>query len=166
MATHSSILAWKIPWTEEPGRLQSMGHKESDTAEQQGTHAHKFPGSWKSHIEFGHPDVMNQLLYWKNWTGALSWDLGPQCSLWCPQLSIASQDKDAGVVWLCWADLLARSPRRQDEPEPSMLSTDRQEHSGRRLYRHRREERRMPGGAEHPLRAPPFLSSHLERRWN
>ena len=25
MTTHSSILAWKIPWTEEPGRLQSMG---------------------------------------------------------------------------------------------------------------------------------------------
>ena len=25
MATHSSILAWKIPWTEEPGELQSMG---------------------------------------------------------------------------------------------------------------------------------------------
>ena len=34
MATHFSILAWKIPWTEEPGRLQSMGHKESDTTEQ------------------------------------------------------------------------------------------------------------------------------------
>ena len=25
MATHSTILAWKIPWTEDPGRLQSMG---------------------------------------------------------------------------------------------------------------------------------------------
>ena len=25
MSTHSSILAWRIPWTEEPGRLQSMG---------------------------------------------------------------------------------------------------------------------------------------------
>ena len=25
MATHSSILAWRMPWTEEPGRLQSMG---------------------------------------------------------------------------------------------------------------------------------------------
>ena len=25
MATHSSILAWRIPWTEEPGQLQSMG---------------------------------------------------------------------------------------------------------------------------------------------
>ena len=28
--THSSILAWEIPWREEPGRLQSMGSKESD----------------------------------------------------------------------------------------------------------------------------------------
>ena len=27
MATHSSILAWRIPWTEEPGRLQSVGWK-------------------------------------------------------------------------------------------------------------------------------------------
>ena len=27
MATHCSILDWRIPWTEEPGRLQSVGHK-------------------------------------------------------------------------------------------------------------------------------------------
>ena len=33
MATHSSTLAWKIPWMEEPGRLQSMGRKESDTTD-------------------------------------------------------------------------------------------------------------------------------------
>ena len=33
MATHSSILVWKIPWTEEPGGLQSMGHKESNKTE-------------------------------------------------------------------------------------------------------------------------------------
>ena len=31
MATHSSILAWRIPWTEEPGKLQSMGSQELDT---------------------------------------------------------------------------------------------------------------------------------------
>jgi hypothetical protein len=31
MATHSRILAWRIPWTEEPGGLQSMGVAESDT---------------------------------------------------------------------------------------------------------------------------------------
>ena len=30
MTNHSSILAWRIPWTEEPGRLQSMGSQESD----------------------------------------------------------------------------------------------------------------------------------------
>ena len=34
MTTHSSILAWEILWTEEPGRLQSMSHKESDTTAQ------------------------------------------------------------------------------------------------------------------------------------
>ena len=34
MATHSSILSWRTPWTEESGRLLSMGHKESDMTEQ------------------------------------------------------------------------------------------------------------------------------------
>ena len=34
MATLSSILAWRIPWTEEAGRLQSKGHKELDMTEQ------------------------------------------------------------------------------------------------------------------------------------
>ena len=33
MATHASIRAWRIPWTEEPGRLQSWDRKESDTTE-------------------------------------------------------------------------------------------------------------------------------------
>ena len=34
MATHSSILAWRIPWTEEPGSLQSMGSQRVDMTEQ------------------------------------------------------------------------------------------------------------------------------------
>ena len=33
MAPHSSTLAWEISWTEEPGRLQSMGREESDMTE-------------------------------------------------------------------------------------------------------------------------------------
>jgi len=33
-ATHSNIRAWRIPWIEEPGELQSMGCKESDMTEQ------------------------------------------------------------------------------------------------------------------------------------
>ena len=35
MATHSSILAWEIPWAEETGGLQPLGSQESDTTKQQ-----------------------------------------------------------------------------------------------------------------------------------
>ena len=38
MATHSDILAWRIPWTEEPGGLQPRGPQESDTTERLSTH--------------------------------------------------------------------------------------------------------------------------------
>ena len=39
MATHSSIAAWRIPWTEEPSRYSPQGRKESDTTEPLSTHA-------------------------------------------------------------------------------------------------------------------------------
>ena len=39
IATHSSILAWKIPWTEEPGKYSPWGDKESDTTERLSMHA-------------------------------------------------------------------------------------------------------------------------------
>ena len=39
MATHSSTLAWRIPWTEETGRLKAMGQRESDTTEHACKHA-------------------------------------------------------------------------------------------------------------------------------
>ena len=38
MATHSSILAWEIPWTEEPGSLRSTGRKESDMTKRLNCH--------------------------------------------------------------------------------------------------------------------------------
>ena len=38
MATHSSILAWRIPWTEEPGRLRSMGLQIVGTETKRPTH--------------------------------------------------------------------------------------------------------------------------------
>ena len=45
-ATYSSILAWEIPWTEKPGRLQSMGLQRVRyalaTKQQQQTHAHTY----------------------------------------------------------------------------------------------------------------------------
>ena len=41
LAIHSSILVWRIPWTEEPGGLYSpWGHKESGTTERMCTHTH------------------------------------------------------------------------------------------------------------------------------
>ena len=48
MATHSSILAWEMPWTEEPGRLQSqrVGHKL----------ATKLPPQWDDYCSFVHSD--------------------------------------------------------------------------------------------------------------
>ena len=40
MATHSSTFVWKIPWTEEPGRVQSMGLQRVDTTEHRHTPNH------------------------------------------------------------------------------------------------------------------------------
>ena len=50
MATHSSILAWRIPWTEEPGRLQPMG-----------THSRTFTTMLNNSDESGHPCLVPDL---------------------------------------------------------------------------------------------------------
>ena len=47
MGTHCSILAWRIPWTEEPGRLQSMGSQESDTTERLNHHHYLSHQQWE-----------------------------------------------------------------------------------------------------------------------
>ena len=49
MAPHSSTLAWKIPWAEEPGRLQSMGHEESDPTERLPFHCHALEKEMATH---------------------------------------------------------------------------------------------------------------------
>ena len=49
MAPHSSTLAWKIPWMEEPGRLQSMGSLESDTTERLHFHFHALEKEMATH---------------------------------------------------------------------------------------------------------------------
>ena len=42
MATHSSILAWRIPWIEEPGRPQSMGSQSQIRLSDTHTHTHTY----------------------------------------------------------------------------------------------------------------------------
>ena len=52
VATHSSNLAWKIPWTEEPRRLQSMGSQRVRVAKSQ-TRLSNFPSLTKSRVKNG-----------------------------------------------------------------------------------------------------------------
>ena len=46
MTTHSSIPAWKIPWTEEPGVLRSTGLQESNTTKRINHHHHHLVAQW------------------------------------------------------------------------------------------------------------------------
>ena len=71
MATHSSILAWRIPWTEEPGRLRSMGVQESDTTWWL-NHHHHHPDITESFfsrelIEFNPPKNQNLCHQYQAW---------------------------------------------------------------------------------------------------
>ena len=57
MAAHSSILAWEIPWTEEPGRLQSMGsqrvgHDWRDLAAAAAERTMSWLWAWQSYVQF------------------------------------------------------------------------------------------------------------------
>ena len=66
MATHSSIVAWEIPWTEKPGGLQSRGLKESDTnidTEHSHTHTMLY---WKYHSVLGWKDTQKTLNHYPN----------------------------------------------------------------------------------------------------
>ena len=58
-ATHSSILAWRIPWTEEPGRLQFMGLQELDTAQ--------------CYLSLVTQTVESLPAVWEIWVRSLSW---------------------------------------------------------------------------------------------
>ena len=58
MATHSSIIAWRISWTEEPGTLQSIVSTQLDTTEQLSMHTHMHT-RMHTHMHAGH-------WYWGN----------------------------------------------------------------------------------------------------
>ena len=63
MATHSSSLAWRFPWTEEPGRAHKEGHKESDMTDYTSTFFQ--PGyrdcCWVKMLQFSHSVMSNSL---------------------------------------------------------------------------------------------------------
>ena len=99
MAAHSSILAWRTPWTEKPGGLQSMGSQESDTTEWLSTAQHTI-----FHCVYV-PQLYHPFVCW--WTSRLLPGPGyyKQCcgEHWCTRVSF-----DSGFFgvyaqqWECW----------------------------------------------------------------
>ena len=85
MATHSSILAWRIPWTEKPGRLQSRG------LQRVGHDWAHMPGALWQGREKGCPPGMTQHLYqgfklyslmkWNSWNASLIFNFTPSMSI-------------------------------------------------------------------------------------
>ena len=69
MAMYSRILAWRIPWTEEPSRLQSLGSRESDTTDRLNHHhpsLSSHPLWWPSQASlFCHPGCHSGFLSWQ-----------------------------------------------------------------------------------------------------
>ena len=61
MATHSSILAWKIPWMEEPGRLQSMGSQSRTQLSNFTVTCYTLQRAWQAYASIGDP-VQNYVL--------------------------------------------------------------------------------------------------------
>ena len=86
MATHSSTLAWKISWTEDPGRLQSMvlQRVRHDWA----TSLHTMDGPWNHYAKWNKPDtevsILYDSIYVRSLAEANSWS--PKAELGCPRL--------------------------------------------------------------------------------
>ena len=60
MATHSSVLSWKFPWPEEPGRLQSLGCKELPTTEHKHTLTHTHATETKGKNNVGKEEPLSK----------------------------------------------------------------------------------------------------------
>ena len=77
MATHSSILARKIPWTEEPGRLQSMGVTKSWTWPiQHSMRPHELYSPWNSpaqNTRVGSLALLQGIFQFNSWVGKICW---------------------------------------------------------------------------------------------
>ena len=71
MATHSSILAWRIPWTEEPGGLQSTGVTKSRTRLSDFTFTFNF--RWLSGKEFACQFWRHRRRVFDPWVGKIPW---------------------------------------------------------------------------------------------
>ena len=105
MATHSSILVWKIPWTEEPGGLQSMrGCKESDTTERLTLSLSQWGGWRRADLSLGH--------------FSCSFSFESHNSRW-------SREELGDWVCCCWVFLVS-APHSNHNPRERVTKKDRQ----------------------------------------
>ena len=100
MVTHSSIPAWRIPWTEEPGGLQSMGSQELGMTERL-THRHLAPGPTHFFI---------------TWAGRIQ--------LWCGYSGLESSGRAQIFSIILFVCLLFGSKAGPAQPCPQTQSTD------------------------------------------
>ena len=118
MATLSSILAWRIPWTEEPSRLQSMRLQELDTTERLST-----------------PSIVQLSKVWAR-TNSCSWSQILSAQLSWPVTNDNNEGRSpSGLLqngnnrnwtwqslpWSLWLQILPASQRRQWQPTPVLL---------------------------------------------
>ena len=88
MATHSSIRAWEIPWTEEPGKLQSMGLQELDMAKWLNHHHYHVYEPWvRMWVPWYHMEHMPGATWWSKFTPSMTVNPNHLCGWWSDVLS-------------------------------------------------------------------------------
>ena len=127
MATHSSTLAWRIPWTEEPGGLLSMGLQESDRTDSTHTHTHTHTHTRTAALSHCHT-VSSPLFSTGRdcipcWRCMWSFTMGPEVPAQAYLLHLRpSQVKDMPTVLYFYCSL--PSPSHPTCPAPSVLCSE------------------------------------------
>ena len=90
MATHSSILVWRIPWTEEPGELQSTGSPRARHDGMTNTHTYTQKLNYELHIQLG---------TYNNWGSVIGLGLPVSCTaiIHLPENMELLKHRDQGV---------------------------------------------------------------------
>ena len=94
MAIHSRILAWKIPWTEEPGGLQSIGSQESDMAE----HACTRDEHMTIYLLSTHIESKTNTNYKESWIFWLTIKKVDYDYIWWKRLSLYGEENKNGLA--------------------------------------------------------------------
>ena len=108
MATHSSFLAWEIPWTEESGRLQSMGHKNQTQVKQLSTIHNKVMMWYLTVVVICISLIICAPKNWCFWSVVLEKTL--ESPLHCKEIQLVHLKRDQSWVFIGRTDAEAETP--------------------------------------------------------